>query len=205
MNMFKYAAPLFHCYADRWAADDVETLSASIASKAGDCGAVLDVGGGTGALAVRLADRLGATVTVLDPSPEMLGYVPHRPDIRPVSGVAEAMPFEDGAFDAAVITDAFHHFRDQAGAVAEMTRVVRPGGAIAILELDPTSVAMRVLAFGERLLGEPAAFFTPQGMCDFMAGHGVAGSCERTKGFGYRYVGIVGDGAAAARPGTTPS
>lgn len=191
MGLFAWAAPLFGRWADRWSDEDAAVIAGWLSGAVGTHGTVLDIGGGTGALAVRLADILGVRVTVLDPTPEMLAYVPEHHRVAAVVGVAERMPFESGTFDAAIVSDAFHHFRDQGGAVREMARVVRRGGTVVVLDLDPRPFAMRLIVLGERLVGEPGAFRTPEDMCDFMAAHGIHGDCERTKGSSYRFLGTV--------------
>lgn len=161
-------------------------------------GRLLDVGGGAGQLAVLLAEHLHAAVTVLDPTPEMLAHVPAHGQVTAVEGVAEKMPFEDSAFDAVVVSDAFHHFRDQRGAVREFNRVVRPEGAVLVLELDPSGIWMRALVVVEKLLGEPGAFFTPEQMCAFMAEHGISGHCDRRGGANYVFTGRVAKTRPAA-------
>jgi demethylmenaquinone methyltransferase/2-methoxy-6-polyprenyl-1,4-benzoquinol methylase len=108
-----------------------------------------------------------------------------------VLGIAKSMPFETASFDAVIVTDAFHHFRDQPGAVAEFARVVRPGGGVIVVDLDPTGIIMRAIVLGEKLLGEPGAFFTPAEMCAFMAEHGIEGRCTPMSGVTYRFVGAV--------------
>lgn len=194
MAFFNWVAPLFGRFADRWDDAGIGQMAGWLRPfLRGDCPqscAILDVGGGTGALAQRLHEALGADVTVLDPTPEMLAYVTATEHVEPVLGSAEAMPFEDDAFDAVIVTDAFHHFRDQPGAVREFARVVRPGGGVVILELDPRGL-MRLVVAGERMLGEPGNFFTPDEMCAFMAAQGIVGRCETIRGISYRYVGRV--------------
>ncbi|HEX9093276.1 MAG TPA: class I SAM-dependent methyltransferase, partial [Coriobacteriia bacterium] len=169
--MFRYAAPLFGRLGDRWDEATIDRWAGWLAPHLSERRALLDVGGGTGALAVRLAERLDASATVLDATPEMVAQLAPHPRVTAVVGVAEAMPFADGEFDAAVISDAFHHFRDQDGAVAEIARVVRPGGALLVLEFDRRGL-MRLVVWGEKLLGEPGAFFTPGEMCAYMAARG---------------------------------
>jgi demethylmenaquinone methyltransferase/2-methoxy-6-polyprenyl-1,4-benzoquinol methylase len=153
---------------------------------------VLDVGGGTGALASRLSTTIDAEVVVLDPTPEMLRYVPEQRLVSPVLGTAEAIPFEDDTFHAVIVTDAFHHFRDQVLAISEFHRVVRPGGGVIVVELDPRSVLMRLVVAIERLLGEPGAFFAPEQLSAFMSRHGIDGTCTGS-GTSYRFVGSVRD------------
>jgi demethylmenaquinone methyltransferase/2-methoxy-6-polyprenyl-1,4-benzoquinol methylase len=121
----------------------------------------------------------------------MLSHVPESGFVTAVAGTAEAMPLANDSYDALLVTDAFHHFRDQAGAVSEFARVVRPGGRVLVLDLDPSGLAMRLVAFGERLLGEPAAFMTPDEMCAFMAKYGIEGECAKESGASYRFLGIV--------------
>lgn len=191
MAFFDWSAPLFHRYGDRWSEQDAEIIAAWLLPHLTADGAILDLGGGTGALAAHLADATGHAVTVLDATPKMLAYLPDRPDVRGVEGCAESMPFGDDSFDAVVVSDAFHHFRDQDAAVREMQRVVRCGGGVLVLELDPRGPVMSAIVLGERLLGEPGSFFAPEDLCVFMAQRGVGGTCERQHGVGYRFLGTV--------------
>lgn len=191
MGFFNWAAPMFGHFADRWTPEDVEVIAGWLRPSVSAGGMLLDVGGGTGALAARLGPALDAHVTVIDPTSEMLDYIPKKGPVTAVRGTAEAMPFADDTFDGLIVTDAFHHFRDQPGAVREFARVVRPGGTVVVLELDPRGFVMRAIVFAERLLGEPGAFFTPDALCTFMAEHGIAGTCEPLSGVSYRYTGQV--------------
>lgn len=199
MGFFNWAAPLFGHFADRWSDETVGEIVSWVrpylAAGERPC-RILDVGGGTGALAKRLHAATGAEVTVLDPTPEMLRCIPEHGPVRSKLGTAEAMPFDDGTFDLVVVTDAFHHFRDQPAAVREFARVVRCGGGVLVVELDPSGLAMKVIAGAERLLGEPGAFFTPTALCTFMADNGIAGACTRMRGVSYRFVGTVTEGSA---------
>jgi ubiquinone/menaquinone biosynthesis C-methylase UbiE len=196
MGFFNWSASLFHRWGDRWDADDAEAIAALLRPHVTEGGRILDLGGGTGALAAHLADALGRPVTVLDPTPEMIAYVPDRADVKAVLGTAEAMPFDADAFDAVVVSDAFHHFRDQDRAVREIQRVVRCGGGVLFLEFDPRGL-MRLVVSAEKLLGEPGSFFTPDEMCAFMAERGIEGECEATRGVNYRFLGTVREPATA--------
>lgn len=192
MGFFNWSAPVFGHFANRWDDADIAQIRDWLAPFVAPGGSLLDVGGGTGALASRLSTALSSQVTVLDPTPEMLAYLPDTEEVVGILGVAESMPFDDNRFDAVIVTDAFHHFRDQPGAVREFARVVRPGGGVIVLDLDPSGFVMRTIALGERILGEPGAFLTPKQMCSFMAQHGIEGDCERTRGPSYRFTGTVG-------------
>jgi demethylmenaquinone methyltransferase/2-methoxy-6-polyprenyl-1,4-benzoquinol methylase len=101
---------------------------------------VLDVASGTGLVARELARR-GARVVGLDPSEPMVlagRRVTERRGLAdrvvPVLGVAEALPFTDGAFDALTVTYLLRYVDDPAATIRELVRVVRPGGVVASLE-----------------------------------------------------------------------
>ena len=190
MGFFNWSAPLMHRFGQRWTAEDAGVIAGWLEPHFTDGGQILDVGGGSGGLATRLADHTGRPVTVLDPTPELLARLPLRPDVTGVLGTAQKMPFSNDTFDVAVVTDAFHHFAEQGAAVREMRRVVRCGGGVLVLEIDPSGW-LRLLVWGEKLLGEPAAFMKPAEMCAFMSAHGIEGRCERTKGASYRFLGVV--------------
>jgi demethylmenaquinone methyltransferase/2-methoxy-6-polyprenyl-1,4-benzoquinol methylase len=196
MGFFNWSAPAFNLLADRWSPDSIDEIAGWLRPFVPPGGRLADVGGGTGALAHKLARALDANVTVLDPTPEMLRYVPTGHRVTAVLGSAEFMPFDSDWLDAVIVTDAFHHFGDQDAAAREMSRVVRRGGGIVIVELDPRRWYMRSIVRVEKWLGEPGTFFTAEEMCAFFAGHGIEGSCERMRGPSYRFVGQVRPEAA---------
>ena len=98
-------------------------------------GHVLDVATGTGLVAAELLRR-GYTVTGLDQSPEMLAVAKRRfgDRIELVEASAETLPFTDGAFDHLTVTYLLRYVDDPGATLAELARVVRPGGTIASLE-----------------------------------------------------------------------
>lgn len=97
---------------------------------------ILDVGCGSGGLA-RLLVEEGAEVTGVDPNPQALTAARTRvPAARFEEASAEALPFEDAAFDVVLVVNALHHVPLDAmdRAVAEAARVARPGGWLIVLE-----------------------------------------------------------------------
>jgi ubiquinone/menaquinone biosynthesis C-methylase UbiE len=98
----------------------------------------LDVGTGTGIVARRTAARIGAGQIVgLDPTPGMLAVARSASEREGVpiewrEGRAEALPFADGAFDLALCQFALMFFADRPAALAEMRRVLSPGGRVAL-------------------------------------------------------------------------
>jgi demethylmenaquinone methyltransferase/2-methoxy-6-polyprenyl-1,4-benzoquinol methylase len=102
---------------------------------------VLDVATGTAAVAIELVHRTGCTVVGLDQSKEMLATGRARVEaagltdrIQLVEGSAERLPFPDASFDALTFTYLLRYVEDPAATLAELARVVRPGGTIAALE-----------------------------------------------------------------------
>lgn len=93
---------------------------------------VLDLGAGTGKLTTRLVER-GLTVIAVDPIAEMLEMLRTAlPDTPALLGSAEQIPLPDNAVDAVLVAQAWHWF-DSERAVAEIARVLRPGGRLGVL------------------------------------------------------------------------
>jgi arsenite methyltransferase len=147
---------------------------------------VLDVGVGPGFLAAEMAGEVGADgmVAGIDVSDSMLALARGRAaavDLR--AGSVDSIPYPDASFDVAVSTQVLEYVADIPAALAELHRVVRPGGRILILDTDWDSIVWRsgddvrmatVLAVWEghladprlprRLLGElRSAGFAPDG------------------------------------------
>jgi demethylmenaquinone methyltransferase / 2-methoxy-6-polyprenyl-1,4-benzoquinol methylase len=114
---------------------------------------VLDVATGTGMVAFALAQR-GAEVIGLDQSEQMLGAARARLQRTPalasrmtfVTGQAEALPFSDSEFDALSFTYLLRYVDDRAATMRELTRVVKPGGRIGMVEFGvPGDPVLRAL------------------------------------------------------------
>jgi demethylmenaquinone methyltransferase/2-methoxy-6-polyprenyl-1,4-benzoquinol methylase len=108
---------------------------------AGSEDTVLDVATGTAAVAIELVRRTGCRVVGLDQSREMLEAGHRRVDaaglgerIELVEGSAERLPFENESFDALTFTYLLRYVAEPLATMRELTRVVRPGGTIAMLE-----------------------------------------------------------------------
>jgi len=132
---------------------------------------VLDVGCGTGVLACAAAERAGpgGRVVGLDPNEQMLAVARRKSTaVTWQSGRAESLPFDDGRFDAVVSQFALMFFPSKPTAIAEMLRVLRPRGGLAIavwdaLERAPGYLALTGLLralFGGEVAGAMHAPFT---------------------------------------------
>jgi arsenite methyltransferase len=129
-------------------ADIVEQRRATLVAldlRAGE--RVLDVGCGPGYLAAEMAQVLGGTGSVLavDPSPAMLAIASRRvgETVELAEGNALSLPADDSSFDAAVSTQVYEYVADIAGALAEVRRVLRPGGRLLVLDTDWDSIVWR--------------------------------------------------------------
>jgi SAM-dependent methyltransferase len=147
----------------------------------------VDVGCGTGIFTKSILSRCApARVDGIDPSDSQLGYARMRPGVQDAifrQGNALALPYADASFDIAVMALVIHFVPDPAKGVAEMVRVVRPGGWVTAYVWDdenggspteplqtaivqeggddvrpPSSAASRM----DRLLG----LWTGAGLCD---------------------------------------
>jgi demethylmenaquinone methyltransferase / 2-methoxy-6-polyprenyl-1,4-benzoquinol methylase len=134
-------------------------------------GRALDVASGTGDLAIELARRVGPEGTVVgsDFSEPMLDVARGKSEaVRWEWANALALPYPDGGFDAATVGFGARNFSDLDRGLAEMARVVRPGGRVVVLEITvprrpPLSTFFsiwfdRVVPRLGRLAGDPDAY-----------------------------------------------
>ena len=106
---------------------------------------LLDVGCGTGTLAIAAKRRIGRSGAVygVDASREMLARAEKKArkaavEILLRNGLAEALPFEDGFFDVAFSTVMLHHLpqKTRRQCVAEIRRVLKPGGRVLAVDFE---------------------------------------------------------------------
>jgi SAM-dependent methyltransferase len=143
----QFAAPAEHY--DRFMGRYTPSLAAALADAAGvrPGARVLDVGCGPGGLTSELAARVGTgNVAAVDPAPQFVRACRERnpgADVR--EGVAEALPWADGEFDAALSSLVIGFMRDPDAGVGEMARVTRSGGTVAACMWDTAGGGMTML------------------------------------------------------------
>ena len=102
-------------------------------------GLFVDLAGGTGDVAALLARRGGRRVVVLDPSLPMMRTGRNRDDaagVEWIAGEAERLPFADASVDVLTVSFGLRNTTRLDAAIAEVARVLRPGGTFACLEFS---------------------------------------------------------------------
>ena len=115
-----------------------DVVAAEIVRHIGKLARAVDVGAGTG-LSTRALLRCAGEVVGVDPSIEMLGAAFRNPAVRYVAGAGETLPLRSDSFDFATLSAAFHWCHYDA-LFSELARVVRPGGWVAIYDVELADV-----------------------------------------------------------------
>lgn len=95
----------------------------------------VDLGSGTGRFTPALAEAFGGPILGVEPSERMRAEAERHalhPRVRYMAGEAARMPLPDASADFLLMFLSFHHFPDQPAAVAEIARVVKPGGRVVL-------------------------------------------------------------------------
>lgn len=145
-------------------------------------GRLLDAGGGTGRVSSFLRPFVDGVV-VADLSEGMLRYARAKGGIETVRTRTEKLPFPDGVFTRVIVIDALHHFSRVEEAIAELVRVLEPGGRILIEEPDLTLRAVKLVAIAEKLLLMESHFRTPEAIGAVMKRHGLSVSIRHSGHF----------------------
>jgi ubiquinone/menaquinone biosynthesis C-methylase UbiE len=137
-------------------------------------GRVLDVGCGTGQLLRRAATSFPESELVgVDPAAEMVHQAASSSASgvvgRFVQGSAESLPFDDASFDLVVSTMSFHHWRNQRAGLREVSRVLVPGGVLALAD----GLAVGWLRFAFRVAGKRGRFHTPDELHEMFVQQGL--------------------------------
>jgi demethylmenaquinone methyltransferase/2-methoxy-6-polyprenyl-1,4-benzoquinol methylase len=193
----------------RWRARAADLAALS----AGD--SALDVACGTGDLAIELSRRVGADGEVIgsDFAPEMLERARAKaPELQWELGNALDLPYVSNRFDAATVGFGARNFSDLDRGLAEMARVVKPGGRVVVLEITtprkpPLSTFYslwfdRIVPLIGRITGEDEAYtYLPNSVKRFPAPDGLAGAMQRAGLSEIRWI-LTAGGIIALHVGT---
>jgi demethylmenaquinone methyltransferase / 2-methoxy-6-polyprenyl-1,4-benzoquinol methylase len=183
----------------------------------GPGGRALDVASGTGDLAIELARRVGPTGTVVgsDFSEAMLDRARQKsPAVTWEWANALELPYPDDGFDAATVGFGARNFSDLDRGLAELARVVRPGGRVVILEITtpqrpPLSTFFsiwfdRIVPALGKLAGDPDAYaYLPSSVKRFPAPDALAGRMAAAGLMDVRWI-LTAGGIIALHVGTVP-
>ena len=175
----------------------------------------LDVAAGTGDLAIELKRRVGPTGDVVgsDFSEGMLHIAREKSaDVRWEWADAQALPYADDEFAAATVGFGARNFGDLDRGLAEMARVVRPGGRVVVLEITvpqkpPLSSFFRVwfdriIPLIGRLTGDPEAYdYLPSSVKRFPGPQALAGRLDAAGLDDVRWI-LTAGGIIALHSGT---
>jgi 2-polyprenyl-6-hydroxyphenyl methylase/3-demethylubiquinone-9 3-methyltransferase len=173
---------------------------------------VLDLGCAGGFMAEALHDR-GATVTGIDPAGDAIAAARAHSEaegraIRYDTGVGEALPYPDRSFDAVVCVDVLEHVQSLPKVIAEVARVLRPGGMFLFDTINRNPIArLAVITVGEDMLKllpkgthDPDLFIKPRELRSELETAGF--SVGPMTGLGPRGINRRGDFIFGRIPGT---
>ena len=214
---------IYDDFADRWWSDDirwVRTLKNMVPGRLSwfdkqfnwQDKDVLDLGCAGGFMAEAISDR-GARVTGIDPAKEAIAAASTHAEtegksIRYDVGVGEALPYADASFDAVVCVDVLEHVQSLPKVIAEVFRVMRPGGCFLFDTINRNPVArLATIIMAEDVLKllpkgthDPEMFIKPS---ELRAELGAAGfSVGKMVGLGPRGINAKGDFTFGRVPGT---
>jgi len=166
VTTFRTPAEAYDRHIGRYGSELARALIAAAGVRPGD--RALDVGCGPGALTGELAALLGTEhVAAVDPSVPFAEACRARlPGVRVEVATADALPFEDGAFDHALAQLVVNFMTDPAAGVREMRRVTRPGGTVSAAVWDYAGEMTLLRRFWDAAVAlDPSAAALDEGRC----------------------------------------
>jgi SAM-dependent methyltransferase len=157
---------------------------------------VLDVAGGSGNTAIAAA-RAGCDVTCTDYVPSLLEHARERArterlPLEVVEADAENLPFDDASFDAVLSSVGVMFTADHDTAAAELLRVCRPGGMIALASWTPDSFVAEMFRTVSARVPQPAGAMSParwgdEEVLEDLLGGGIEAVAHRRRTYTFRF------------------
>jgi SAM-dependent methyltransferase len=139
-------------------------------------GQVLDIGCATGNFLRAMKDR-GWSVTGVEPNHDAANYARQAHAIDVHTGTIESADLPDNAFDVVTMWDVFEHVLDPRATLEEISRVIKPGGLLAIGTPNPKSLEARL--FGQNWAGwdrpRHTYIYYPEVLFRYLADYGFGG------------------------------
>jgi ubiquinone/menaquinone biosynthesis C-methylase UbiE len=154
-NHFNVIAPVYERFIKPVDPDRIQSLVGVPVS-----GRLVDIGGGTGRISFMLRDCF-TEIFVVDSSMGMLIQALKKGDLHPVCSNSENLPFENESFERVIMVDALHHVGDFRITIAELWRILKPGGRIVIGEPNIQTIAVKLIAIMEKLVLMRSHFISP--------------------------------------------
>lgn len=112
---------------------------------------IVDIGGGTGKLAQYISSSC-KTVYILDESEKMLSKVKQGKNLITIKGNALKTSFENNSIDTVILSDVFHHIKEQEELIIEVKRILKNGGKLVVMDFHRKHIKTRVLRAFEFIL-----------------------------------------------------
>ncbi len=135
----------------------------------------------------------GAEVYALDPDEKRIAFIGQRyQGVKCQVATAESIPFFDSFFDRVYTSMAMHHFAEVERALTEFERVLRSGGLLVIIDIDPRSVRGRLLQFVEnKIMRHQRRFLDQNQILEELARGGTFSTTLSIKGSFYYIIQCV--------------
>jgi SAM-dependent methyltransferase len=165
-------------YLGRRRADVVGLLADGLVQRLSVDARVLDFGAGSGRVSIPLSEKVPLRFTLVDPDANALASVPAGWPTA-VLEPGRPLPFESGHFQAAFAVDVLHHVPDALASLAELRRVLAPGGWLWIVEYDLRRWMVRLMGLVCRWRRMQRHLLAPAELDRLLGEAGFAGSVSR--------------------------
>ncbi|WP_288221199.1 class I SAM-dependent methyltransferase [uncultured Clostridium sp.] len=150
---------------------------------------VLDIGGGTGTLAMNLIS-LGAKVTVLDPEINMTNIAKRKSkELKVINGYSHNINLEDSSIDIIIMRDSFHHIIKKEETLKECKRVLKNDGMILIYDFDKKKLISKLIFIFETLCFEKIQMLSIDEIKELTSKYFINSQIIRISKYEYIYLG----------------